>query len=144
MDAARRFGAAAMMRLCRVSGRFGCIALVAAAFFCGASGARAQGNERTVPQSKAAVEKALKGLPGAAGRLPTLDGFATSGDHPLEKYQRGYYQAKFEVSAGPSGGSVVRVSVQVTAWYADPAAGKSGYQVLTSNGRLEGDLLDQL
>jgi hypothetical protein len=39
---------------------------------------------------------------------------------------------------------VVRVSVQVTAWYADPAAGHSGYQVLTSNGRLEADLLDQL
>jgi len=133
-----------MMRLDRVSGSFGCIALVAAAFFSCASVARAQGNERTFPQSKAAIEKALKGLPGAAGRLPTLDGFATSADHPLDRYQRGYYQAKFEVSAAPSGGSVVRVNVQVTAWYADPATGKSGYQVLPSNGRLEGDLLDQL
>ena len=132
------------MRPGRVSGSFGCIALVAGAFFACASAARAQGNERTFPQSKAAVEKALKALPGAAGRLPTLDGFATSADHPLDRYQRGYYQAKFQVTAAPSGGSVVRVSVQVTAWYADPAAGKSGYQVLTSNGRLEGDLLDQL
>ena len=133
-----------MKLLGRVSGGFGCIAVVAAAFFYCASAARAQGNERTFPQSKAAVEKALKGLPGAAGRLPTLDGFATSGDHPLDRYQRGYYQAKFQVSTAPSGGSVVRVSVQVTAWYTDPAAGKSGYQVLPSNGRLEGDLLDQL
>jgi hypothetical protein len=81
----------------------------------------------------------------AAGRLPVLDGFATAAaDHPLERYRRGYYQSKFEVTAAPSGGSVVRVSVEVTAWYVDPVASRSGYQVLTSNGRLEADLLDQL
>jgi hypothetical protein len=79
-----------------------------------------------------------------AGRLPVLDGFATSTDHPLERYQRGYYQSKFQVSTAPSGGSIVRVSVQITAWYLDPVANQSGYQVLTSNGRLEADLLDQL
>jgi hypothetical protein len=73
-----------------------------------------------------------------------LAGFATSADHPLERFQRGYYQAKFQVSAAPSGGSIVRVSAQVTAWYADSAGAHSGYQVLTSNGRLEADLLDQL
>jgi hypothetical protein len=73
-----------------------------------------------------------------------LDGFATSADHPLDRYQRGYYQSKFQVSAAPSSGSIVRVSVQVTAWYVDPVASRSGYQVLTSNGRLEADLLDQL
>lgn len=38
----------------------------------------------------------------------------------------------------------MRVTVQVTAWYADPAAARSGYQLLPSNGRLEADLLDQL
>jgi hypothetical protein len=32
----------------------------------------------------------------------------------------------------------------VTAWYADPVAARSGYQLLTSNGRLEADVLDQL
>jgi hypothetical protein len=79
-----------------------------------------------------------------AGRLPVLDGFATSADHLLSRYQRGYYQSKFQVSAAPSGGAVVLVSVQVTAWYADPVAARSGYQLLTSNGRLEADLLDQL
>ncbi|MFZ0774392.1 MAG: hypothetical protein ACLQU3_25910 [Limisphaerales bacterium] len=112
-----------------------------------AAGSYAQGNgyERAFPQSKAAVEKALKEMqPG--GRLPVLDGFATSSsaDHPLERYRRGYYQSKFQVTAAPSGGWVVRVSVQVTAWYADPVAAKSGYQLLTSNGRIEADLLDQL
>ena len=80
-------------------------------------------------------------------RTPSCSGWlrdSTSADHPLDRYQRGYYQSKFQVSAAPSGGSVVRVSVQVTAWYADPVAAKSGYQLLTSNGRLEADLLDQL
>jgi hypothetical protein len=110
-------------------------------------GAWAQGNgfERAFPQSKAAIEKALQEMPGG-GRLPVLDGFATatSADRPLERYRRGYYQAKFQVIAAPSGGSVVRVSVEVTAWYTDAVAAKSGYQLLTSNGRLENDLLDQL
>ena len=102
-------------------------------------------NERAFPQSKTTVEKVLKGMQSAtAGRLPTLEGFATPAGHPLDRYQRGYYQSTFQVSPVSSGGSVVRVSVQVTAWYADPASGKSGYQVLTSNGRLEADLLDQL
>jgi hypothetical protein len=124
---------------------FLCALLVAGVAFCGAEDGQAQsnGNERTFPQSRATVEKVLKEMQGAAGRLPTLDGFATPAGHPLDRYLRGYYQSKFQVSALPSGGSVVRVSVEVTAWYADPA-GKSGYQVLTSNGRLEADLLDQL
>ncbi|MHB8216630.1 MAG: hypothetical protein ACYDDS_11170 [Candidatus Sulfotelmatobacter sp.] len=120
---------------------------LAAIMFCGAEASRAQSNglERSFPQSKATVEKTLSAMQGAtAGRLPVLDGFATSADHPLDRYQRGYYQSKFQVSATAAGGSVVRVSVQVTAWYADPVGGRSGYQVLTSNGRLEADLLDQL
>ena len=120
---------------------------LAAIMFCGAEASRGQssGLERSFPQSKATVEKALNAMQGAtAGRLPVVDGFATSADHPLDRYQRGYYQSKFQVSAAPAGGSVVRVSVQVTAWYADPVGGRSGYQVLTSNGRLEADLLDQL
>ena len=107
----------------------------------------AQGNgyERTFPQSKAAIEKMLQEIP-TAGRLPLLDGFAisSSADRPLDRYRRGYYESKFQVSAAPGGGSVVRVVVEVTAWYADPVAARSGYQLLTSNGRIEGDVLDQL
>src|ERR1700737_4355739 len=102
-------------------------------------------NERAFPQSKATVEKALTALQGnLAGRLPVLDGFAQPGEPPLERYQRAFYQSRVEVSSMPSGGSVVRVSTIVTAWYADPVASRSGYQLLTSNGRLEADLLDQL
>jgi hypothetical protein len=106
--------------------------------------------ERVFPQSKAAVEKALKSAQASiAGRLPSLEGFAQPGEHPLERYERGYYQTTVQVSAAPaggspSGGSKVRVSVKLTAWYNDPANTHSGYQLLTSNGRLEADLLDQL
>jgi hypothetical protein len=121
------------------------VSLATAFVFCSLSiAAQVNGNERIFPQSKATVEKALRDMQNAsAGRLPVLDGFATA-DHPLDHYQRGYYQSKFQVNAVPSGGALVRVSVQVTAWYVDTVAAKSGYQVLTSNGRLEADLLDQL
>jgi hypothetical protein len=129
-------------------GRALALALLAAvAAFCGAEWCLGQssGFERSFPQSKATVEKVLREMQTpTAGRLPVLDGFATSADHPLDRYQRGYYQSKFQVSVTPSGGSTVRVNVEVTAWYADPVAARSGYQLLTSNGRLESDLLDQL
>jgi len=78
------------------------------------------------------------------GRLPVLEGFASPGDHPLNRYQRAYYQAAVQVSSTASGGSVVRVTAKVTAWYTDSIASRSGYQLLASNGRLESDLLDQL
>ena len=101
--------------------------------------------ERSFPQSKAAVEKALTALQsGLAGHLPVLDGFAKPGEHALDRYQRGYYQSSVQVSSTPSGGSIVRITTKVTAWYPDPAGTHSGYQLLTSNGRLESDLLDQL
>jgi hypothetical protein len=101
--------------------------------------------ERTYRQSKSAVEKALKELqPSMSGRLPALEGFASSGDHPLNRYQRAYYQSAVQVSSTASGGSLVRVNTKVTAWYADSIPSRSGYQLLTSNGRLESDLLDQL
>jgi hypothetical protein len=107
--------------------------------------AQGGGYERTFAESKATIEKALKDMPASmAGRLPVLDGFAAVGDHPLDRYQRAYFQSTVEVSATASGGSVVRVRTKVTAWYSDTIPTRSGYQLLTSNGRLEADLLDQL
>jgi hypothetical protein len=101
--------------------------------------------EKSFPQSKQSVEKTLKSLESSlSGHLPTLDGFAQPGEHALDRYQRAYYQTTVQVSSAPSGGSLVRVSVKVTAWYNDPSGSHSGYQILTSNGRLESDLLDQL
>jgi hypothetical protein len=116
-----------------------------AAFVAAQTPAQTGAYERVFPQSKAAVEKALAAVQSnLAGHLPILDGFANSGEHPLDRYQRAYYQSKVLVTSTPSGGSLVRVSTKVTAWYADPVASRSGYQLLTSNGRLESDLLDQL
>lgn len=111
----------------------------------GQSWAQTNSNERAFPQSKAAVEKALAAMQASlAGRLPVLDGFAQAGEHPLDRYQRGYYQAEVQVRASATGGSVVQISTKVTAWYADPAASHSRYELLISNGRIEADILDQL
>lgn len=111
----------------------------------GRAWAQGGGYERTFPQSKATVERVLKDMQfSMAGRLPVLDGFALAGDHPLDRYQRGYFQSAVQVSANASGGSVVRVSTKVTAWYSDAIPSRSGYQLLNSNGRLEADLLDEL
>lgn len=101
--------------------------------------------ERSFPQSKPVVEAALRQLQSSSGgRLPVLDGFAVQGEMPLDRFQKGYYQCAIQVSSTPAGGSRVRVSAKITAWYNAPAGEKSGYQVLTSNGRLESDLMDQL
>ena len=132
-----------MRRRTAASRVFSRLLVAAAVLVCAGAFAQSGGYERSFPQSKAAVEKVLKEMQ-VAGRLPVLDSFATSADRPIDRYQRGYYQSKFQVFAAPTGGSVVRVSVQVTAWYADPVAAKAGYQLLISNGRLETDLLDQL
>lgn len=101
--------------------------------------------ERTFPQSKATVELALKALQAnLSGRLPSLEGFAQTGDHPLDQYQRGFYQATIQVVSWSGGGSRVHVTTKLSAWYSDPSKAHSGYQLLTSNGRIESDLLDQL
>jgi hypothetical protein len=146
MDYARRVGAAMTRREVKFGRAVLHALFMAAAFFCWSKSGQAQAkdNQRDFPQSKATIEKVLKQMQATtAGRLPVVDGFATA-DHPLDRYRRAYYQSKFQVTATPGGGALVRVSVQVTAWYADPAGGHSGYEVLNSNGRLEADLLDQL
>src|SRR5579863_828139 len=145
MDAARRSGAIAVNARRRfdliLRAALGC-ALAVVAAVCGH--AQIDSNERAFPQSKAEIEKALRTMqPGLAGRLPALEGFAEA-ERPLDRYQRGYYQASVQVSSSAGGGCVVRVSVKLTAWYSDPLGSRSGYQLLNSNGRLEGDLLDRL
>jgi hypothetical protein len=112
--------------------------------FAQSSGAQSVPYERAFPQSRVVVEKRISELQSSAGRLPVLDGFTVPGDHPLSSFQRGYYQCVTQVISTPSGGSLVRVNATITAWYTDPAAGKSGYRVLPSNGRLENDFLDRL
>jgi len=138
-----------MRRWMIASGRFALLAasfnVIFAAVFAVPLPAQTNPNERAFPQSKAEVEKALAAVQAnLAGRLPVVDGFAQVGERPLDRYRRAYYQSTIQVSSTPSGGSLVQVSAKVTAWYSDPAAFRSGYQLLTSNGRIEADLLDQL
>lgn len=100
--------------------------------------------QREFSQSKAVVQKKLKEMESSsAGHLPALEGFTVPGNRPLDQFRRGYYQCTTQVSSTPSGGSMVRVNATITAWYTDPS-GKSGYQALPSNGRLEVDFLDRL
>src|SRR5260370_25186029 len=65
--------------------------------------AQAGSYERTYRQSKSAVETALQELqPSMRGRLPALEGFASPGAHPLNRYQRAYYQSPGQVSSTAS------------------------------------------
>lgn len=99
--------------------------------------------EKTFSQSVSTVQKAMKTLPGGlSGPLPVLDGFVQPGNKNLDEYQRPYYKIAYSVEGIASGGSRVRVVARITAWH--NASAKSGYEVLSSNGRLESDLLDRL
>jgi hypothetical protein len=73
-----------------------------------------------------------------------VDGFIAGAEKPLNQYERAFYQFTIELLPGTSGGTVVKVTAKITAWYADKNPSKSGYQILPSNGRLELDLLDRL
>ena len=97
----------------------------------------------TAPRTQ--VEQALKDLQAYSGqKLPVLDGFVATPDKPLDRYERGFCQFSIELLPGDPGGTLVRLSAKITAWYADRDVSKSGYQVLPSNGRLELDFLDRL
>jgi len=101
---------------------------------------------RSFSKSKDEVDKALNELQAYAGqKLPIVDGFVAAGDQPLDRYERAFYQYSVDLLPGTtSNDTIVRVSAKITAWYADRDPSKSGYQVLSSNGRLELDLLDRL
>src|SRR5215831_7953289 len=145
MDASRRPGATSMTLALRNFWDVWCWAMLGVLLLAQCLAAQTSSVEREFPQSKTEVEKALKAIQSReAGHLPALEGFAQPGSHPLDRYQRAYYQATTEVSSGASGGTRVRVRVKVTAWYNDPKGTNSGYELLISNGRLEADLLDQL
>ena len=110
-----------------------------------AANAHAAPVERTFQAPRSSVEKALKQLqPAMSGRLPTLDGFALQGEHPLNNYERAFFQCTIHVNSSKAGESVVLVTAKLTAWYKGATASQSGYQLLQSNGRIEADLLDQL
>ncbi|MGA7223067.1 MAG: SH3 domain-containing protein [Candidatus Acidiferrales bacterium] len=101
--------------------------------------------QRTFSKNVSDVQRAVDELREASsGRLPTLEGFVEPGDQPIDRYERGFYECTFQVTATPAGGAVVQASAKITAWYKDPLPARSGYRVLVSNGRVENDLLDQI
>jgi len=101
-------------------------------------------NERPFAASKAEVDRALRSMQAAGGgRLPTLEGFIAEQSLPLDHLQRPHYTYSLDVLPKPSG-SLVRVRAHITAWFAGPTAGQSGYRELASNGRLETDLFERL
>ena len=115
------------------------------AFFTRETPAQAIPYARNFAVPRAQVDQALKDLQAYSGqKLPLLDGFVAAADKPLDRYERGFYQFSIELLPGDSGGTIVRLSAKITAWYADRDVSKSGYQVLPSNGRLELDFLDRL
>jgi hypothetical protein len=121
------------------------LCFVCLASFAHESPAQAIPYARNFTMPRAQVEQALKDLQAYAGqKLPVLDGFVAAADKPLDRYERGFYQFSIELVPGDSGGTIVRLSAKITAWYADRDVSKSGYQVLPSNGRLELDFLDRL
>lgn len=110
-----------------------------------ATAAQAPPLERVFQNSKPEVDKAIQELHASiSGRLPTLDGFVETAGQTVDRYERGYYQCVLQVTSEASGGTLVRVTAKITAWYADSNPAQSGYRTLPSNGRLETDLLDRL
>jgi hypothetical protein len=100
---------------------------------------------RTYLKPKEEVDAALKEMKAYAGqKLPIVEGFVAAGGKPLDQFERAFYEYSIDLLPGTSGGTIVRVSAKITAWYADKDPAKSGYEVLPSNGRLELDLLDRL
>ena len=100
---------------------------------------------RTFAKSREDVDKALRELQAYAGqKLPIVDGFVATGDQPLSRYERAFYQYSIDLLPASGEATIVRVTAKITAWYVDTVPWKSGYQVLPSSGRLEVDLLDRL
>jgi hypothetical protein len=88
---------------------------------------------RVFPKSAEEVETALKELQAYSGeKLPIVDGFVITGEKPLTQYERAFYQFSIDLLPGQTGGTIVRVTAKITAWYVDPAPWKSGYQILPS------------
>ena len=121
------------------------VALALCAFAVFSANGQAMPYARTFSKPKTEVEQALKDLQAFTGqKLPIVDGFVGTAQEPLERYNRAFYQFSIEVLPGIPAGTIVQVSAKITAWYADKDPAKSGYQILSSNGRLELDLLDRL
>jgi hypothetical protein len=102
--------------------------------------------QRVISKPVAEVRAAVQKLSTTRkGRLPTLEGFvADQVNPPLDRYEKGYFECKFDVAPAVGGGTLVVATAKVTAFLNDPTTGESGYRELASNGRIETDALDRI
>lgn len=127
-----------------------CPLLLAAPFFlmllCGGFMlAQTEIYQRTFPVSVNQAKAAVQAVSATSkGRLPTLQGFVEQNEQPIERYEKGYFECTYQISPAAGGGTLIRATANVTAWYSDPVASRSGYRALISNGRLETDALDRI
>ncbi len=129
----------------RFSGLWFALLFAAAGLTVSRAQAQSDPIERTFTEPRADVEKAVADAKtSSSGKLPALEGFVGQTPHPVERYERAYYQCLFQVMPALTGETTVRVTAKITAWYADPDKQKSGYEILPSNGRLENDALDRV
>ncbi len=71
---------------------------------------------REYHQTKPDVDKALKELGAYSGqKLPIVDGIVATGERPLDRYERAFYQFSIDVLPGPSTTTVVRLTAKITA-----------------------------
>lgn len=127
------------LKCCAAPFLFAILAIIGHAF------AQTKPTERTFSNPISEVQQVVDDLkPSSSGRLPILEGFVDVGDQSLKGYEHGYYVCTLQVLPAPNGGTAVRVTSKVTAWYTDPESVHSGYRELTSNGHVETDLLDRI
>jgi hypothetical protein len=101
--------------------------------------------ERRFPNPNVEVDKALQELQSSVrGRLPILEGFVEGTNEPLDHFERGFYECVIKVTSDSGGGTLVHITAKITAWYTSSNPAQSGYRVLSSNGRIETDLLGRL
>ncbi len=106
--------------------------------------AQSQPYERVYQHPKSEVDRVLQQIHSSlGGRLPVLDGFVDTTEE-LNSFSRGYYQCSVQVTSASSGVTLVRVTAQITAWYAGSGSAQGDYRVLPSNGRIEADLFDRI
>ena len=136
-----------MKRCARSEGQFflAVLVLLLSITLPGKTYAQAVPYARTFAKPSEEVHAALQEMQAYAGqKLPIVEGFVAAQDRSLERFERAFYQFSIDLVPETSGGTIVRVTAKITAWYADRDPAKSGYQVLPSNGRLELDFLDRL
>jgi hypothetical protein len=101
--------------------------------------------ERTYPYSMELVQQGLQRIGGfGGGKLPSLDGFVTGPVGQVERYDRPYFQYRVHLKPVDANTTLVSVEAKITALYDTGTPDHSEYRGLTSNGRLESDLLDRL